>query len=206
MSNVQITNGTVKHGRTVKTGDFENKRADVELSFNIPEGEDADAAIAHVHQKAKAHLTQILCEEAPQAPAKAAAPRKAAAPKVPVPATVAQPSAPKVDASVIEDAPVEEQEKVPGFLTGGKSAAVQDRDEIDNFIYQDEGAETAREITDKDLNDATQKCQAANKNSPAIRKLLNELGIKVPPGRIIDLPQEKRQVYLNKLLEIKPLA
>ena len=68
------------------------------------------------------------------------------------------------------------------------------------------GAEPAKEITDKELTDSTQQCQAKNKNAPAIRKALNDCGVKHPPGRIIDLPQEKRQSYLDKLKEIKPLA
>ncbi len=65
---------------------------------------------------------------------------------------------------------------------------------------------SVKEITDKELNDATQSCQARVKNAPAIRKILAELGVKQPGGRLIDLPQDKRQTYIDKLKEVKPLA
>ena len=82
--------------------------------------------------------------------------------------------------------------------------AVED-DNLDDLMGGD-AAPAAKEITDKELNDATQKCQSAAKNAPAIRKILGDLGIKTPPGRIIDLPQDKRQKYLDLLLTVKPLA
>jgi len=52
-----VTGGVVKYERTVKTGDFENKKLSVELSFNVEEGTDGDPtaivdqAIELVHTK-----------------------------------------------------------------------------------------------------------------------------------------------------------
>jgi hypothetical protein len=39
-----ITNGKVTYGRTVKTGDYENKRVDVEIVFVVPDGANAEDA------------------------------------------------------------------------------------------------------------------------------------------------------------------
>ena len=196
---VQITNGKINYGRTIKTGDFESKRGDVELSFSIPEDESHDIAVRHVHFVAKKHLHEILghpedkvvlgVAEAPAKPsAKAEKPKTAAK----IPATVAKTD----DAASVE----EPGEKTPAFL-GKKDEAIEDS--IDDLLGIDVAA---KDITDKELTDATQKCQSQHKNPTAIRKILTDLGIKMPPGRVIDLPQAKRQEYLDKLLEVKPLA
>lgn len=193
----QITNGTIKVGQTIKTGDFESKRADVELSFNVAEGEDHDAAIAFVGKTAHSHLYAILGVTPPLATAardeKPAAVKKA--PKMP---TVAKTE----DANVVD-------EPAPATVRGNaklKEAAPDPsviEDNIDDLMG---GAPAAKEITDKEMMDATQKCQQEVKNAPAIRKLLGEMGVKVPPGRVIDVEQAKRATYIEKLKEIKPLA
>lgn len=217
MTNVQITNGVVKYGRTMKTGDYENKRADVELSFTVPEGEDGEAAIAKVGSMAAAHCVAILgaapdsalATNAPEVPAKgkaAAAPAKAAE----KPAEKASEKTAADASEIVDDTPV------PAFIKGQmldaatgkpsekpKAAAEAVEENIDDLLG---GGEAAKEITDKELTDATQKCQVANKNAPAIRKALKDVGVTSPPGRIIDIAQDKRQTYLDKLKEIKPLA
>ena len=56
----KITGGEIKYGRTVKTGDFENKRVDVALTFTVEDGEDhtaiVQAAAKEAHDKAHAML------------------------------------------------------------------------------------------------------------------------------------------------------
>lgn len=198
MSNIQITNGVIKYGRTIKTGDFESKRGDVELSFNIPEGEDHDTAVAHVQEKAQGHLFSLLGH--PGDTTDRARPPKALKEEKPVAKAPKKLPAAVVDASVMEDP------EVPPLLRGKVAAqkpAEVVEENIDDLLQ--EGEEVAQ-VTDQELNDATQKCQSRAKNAPAIRKLLGELGVRVPPGRIIDLAQEKRREYLNRLEEIKPLA
>lgn len=205
MQNVTITNGVIKRGATIKTGDFENKRGDIELSFTVAEGSDASAAISHVNQIINVQLIELLGEgtmiikTSVTVPAEEKKPGKKAAklPKEEKPA-------------VEEDDPLADRAPLPGTIdaTGPKppkprEEAVVNEDDLGDLLGT---GEAAKEITDKELTDAAQKCQAANKNAPAIRKILAELGIKVPPGRIIDLPQEKRQSFLDKLKEVKPLA
>jgi hypothetical protein len=212
MSNVQITNGVIKYGRTIKTGDFESKRGDVELSFNIPEGEDHDAAIARVHDTVKHHIHNILGHAEDQgriAFAKAAG-EKIIAEKAAKSPKKLPPAAKSTDVEEDLD-PLADRAALPKFIEkeveaqNAKAREIVDNDPLGLGDLMGEGGAT-KEITDKELTDATQKCQSRAKNAPAIRKALNELGVKTPPGRIIDLPQEKRQTYLNMLEAIKPLA
>jgi len=183
-----ITNGTIKYGRTVKTGDFESKCADVELSFNVAEGEDPDAVIANVESMTRNHIHSMLgvAEDrvvadpaAVKAKRAARMPRAAASESVEDPASVNEPAAAQ-----------------------NAQAAKANEDDLDDLY----GEAPAKEITDKDLNDATQKVQAATKNMSAIRKAINDAGVKSPPGRLIGIAQDKRAAYLAAIATIKPLA
>ncbi len=207
MSNVQITNGTIKYGRTIKTGDFESKRGDVELSFNIPEGTDHEAAIAQVHETVKHHIHQILGhnEDTPNRPTIPVKEDRAVKkePKKLPPAAKEEPKA-AVDPSLV----AESADETPAFLKKEQAIkAAQAAEGVDEDLDDLLGGVTpAKEITDKELTDAVQKCMTRASNKPAIRKLLETVGVKTPPGRIIDVLQEKRAVFIEKLEEIKPLA
>jgi hypothetical protein len=198
MTNVKVTNGVIKYGRSIKTGDFESKRGDVELSFTIAEGADADEAIAAVEGMAIKHVFDILGHQ--EDSARKAAPKAEAAGKAPKPPKATAAATTKAaDASDVEEPPA------PKFIekeVAAKAAAAPAEENLDDLLCM----EPTKEITDKELTDATQKCQAAVKNAPAIRKLVADMGVKMPPGRIIDIPQDKRQEYLDKLKEVKPLA
>lgn len=199
MSNLQITNGTVKYGRTVKTGDFESKRADVELAFSVPEGEDAENVIERVQDIAMQKCEAILGFSVKAKPAK-----KDAAVAEEKPAAGKAKKIPAVETSAEVEEPVAVAAK-PAVAAKAGAAEEVGEDNIDDILGMEAPAKE-KEITDKELNDATQKCQAENKNSPAIRKLIEEAGVKSPPGRIIDIAQNKRQGYLDGLKKVKPLA
>lgn len=205
----KITNGTIKVGRTIKTGDFENKRFDVELSFTIPEDGDAEVAdyVSAVGELAMKQMNDMIG-------AKEAAPKPAAATKPPKVPKAEKPAEKAPEKSAADPSDMEELDRptppTPKFIekevaAANKKAEASEVDENDISSLMG-GAEPAKEITDKELQDAAQKCMDKNKNAPAIHKVLRDLGIKSPPGRIIDLPQDKRQQYLDDLLKIKPLA
>jgi len=205
MNNVNITNGTVSIGQTVKTGDFENKKSEVSLSFTVSEGTDADMAVLRVATLAQAHLNKILGLVTKEDTRNDAKPKETVvketvkAPKPPKP-PVTEKTAEAVDEF---DSKFEAKE-----IATSNTKAVESTDEgIDDLLG---GGEPAKEITDKELTDATQKCQSANHNAPAIRKVLKDIlkesGIVTPPGRIIDIPQAKRQFYIDELQKVKPLA
>jgi predicted flap endonuclease-1-like 5' DNA nuclease len=190
MSNGQITSGRISHGRTVNLGEFNSKKAEVELSFNIADGEDHDAVIEHVTNVTHAHLARILKGEptagVTETAASAEAKKKKAATRMPKTADAEDPAL----------ADTAEQNTA--------AAKIEEADDLEDLLGT--GPSPAKEITDRGLMDAVQKCQATNKNAPAIKKALNECGVKTPPGRVIDLPQDKRQKYIDLLAQIKPLA
>lgn len=203
----KITNGTIVVGRTIKTGDYENKRFDVTLSFTIPEDGDAEVAdyIGAVGELAMKQMNDMI-GVAPDTRNDARPKTAIKAPKAPKmpPAPVVQEKA--VDPSGMEDldrAPQPEKFIEKEVAAANAKAAEIDENDISSLMG---GNEPAKEITDKELQDAAQKCMDKCRNAPAIHKALRELGVKQPPGRIIDLPQEKRQTYLDELLKIKPLA
>ena len=204
--NVHITNGVIKYGQTVKTGDYENKRADVELSFNVAEGQDVAQAMGYVAMHAQHQLHVLLGLASPKADAVKqmldSAPTKVAEPAKPAPAKKA-PAAPKVPAAKAADAAAMMEEETPPAAEAKKAA---EEENLDDLLGT--GA-ALPPVTDKALNDETQKVAQATKNNTAIRKILTDIlaaeGIKVPPGRIIDIPQGKRQEYLDAIKEIKPV-
>jgi hypothetical protein len=55
-----IQSGRVVYGRTVKTGDYESKKFEVELSFNIDDGADASALVDQVGAMAVDKCHQML--------------------------------------------------------------------------------------------------------------------------------------------------
>ena len=207
MSDVQITNGSVKYGETRKTGDFENKRADVELSFNIDETRDVNAQINAAIVATKQKCFEMLAGTIQVVATGTAVPSKLkpenlvseALKKPPKMPTPAQASKTETQTADLNKQVTTSDVKVGGDLT-----------EVKEPMAEQPKATNPQpdsvEITDATLMDATTKCQQQVKNAPAIRKLLNDLGVKVPPGRLIDLPQTKRAEYLTELSKIKPLA
>lgn len=199
----QITNGTVKYERTVKTGDFENKKFSAELSFTIPEDGNPATSLSLVAGMAE---TQVLATLGLQAGAHAAP--SANAPKAPAKGKAAAPApkpapapAPAADASVVDDTdPLTDRAPMPP-KSKAAAAAVVDENDLGDIL-----GEAPKEITDKELNDAVSKQQAAVKNAPAIRNLIAAMGVKMPPGRVIDIPQAKRQEFLDKLKEVKSIV
>lgn len=202
---MQVTNGVIKYGETRKIADFESKTASVELSFMVNEDEDADYSTDFVGNMVHRHFANMIgMKTAGVSPvastAKPAAGKTAAkAPKIPTTPAADKPAA----KSTADTSALVEEPEAPAAAT--KEEAPEDYG-LDDLMGGDAPHPHVKEITDKELADSTQQCQAKNKNGLAIRKALNDCGVKHPPGRIIDLPQEKRQEYLDKLKEIKPLA
>lgn len=192
----QITSGTVKYGETRKMADFENKRADVELSFNIPDGQDIEKAIEEVTHAAKEKCFNMFgCHYAPVL---------LPVGSDPTPGAINPPSLPKVHNKRAPKMPapehlVSEAMKSPPFDPAALEEPVANPTPIS-------AGSVEKVITDAELMDQTTKHQQMVKNAIAINKLINELGVKKPPGRLIDLPQEKRQEYLDRLKLIQPLA
>jgi hypothetical protein len=57
---MQITNGVVEFERVCKTGDYENKKAKVSLSFTIMEGANLEATDQYVHNVSHLAINRVL--------------------------------------------------------------------------------------------------------------------------------------------------
>lgn len=153
-----ITNGQVVFSRTVKTGDYENKKAEVTLAFTLDEGMDAEATVAKVGAMAQDQALQMLglqgANPKPQ-PAESAAEK----PKRP-------PAPPKA-----ADKPVEklktEADPLAMETTPAKQTAAPAEDTLDDVLSAE-----APPITDKDLVSEITVKNAALKNPTAIKQLI----------------------------------
>lgn len=56
----QITSGKVSYARTVQPVQFESKKAEVELSFILAEGEDLDNTLEDVGNKVRAECLRLV--------------------------------------------------------------------------------------------------------------------------------------------------
>lgn len=189
-----ITGGTVSYGETRKIADYENKNAKVELSFNVPEGQPDNVAINTAKDLAINYCKDMLRppREAPvlvRETVTEAKPVKAKPPKMPAPEHL-------VSVALTEAITEEITNATPLCAT----------EIIEKAKLVDTLSEPVKEITDAEIMDATSKHQQQVKNAPAIRKLINEMGIKCPPDSLITMPQDRRAAYLKRLPAIKPLA
>lgn len=201
--NINITNGVVKFKRNIKTGDYEGKDASIELTFSVPEGENAGEHIAYVAILAENHVNAALGLKETKGQAAAASNPTAGSPAKAETATASKPSKPaKGKTAPAKKAAEKDPAEIEDPLDGNGEAS--EGNTLDDLLGLNEAPPT--EITDKALNDAVQKAQDTVKNAPAIRKLLNDHGVKTPGGRLIDLEQNKRQSFIDKLQLIKPLA
>lgn len=210
----QITNGEVAYGRTIKTGDFENKRVDVKLSFSVGEGESHEGILNTVSHLAisKAHEMAGLAKPAqPAAPAvvtgtrvatdKDALATAAAGGATGTTETVKRGPGrpPKVDKPAAPAAAAAEAAAID--VVTEQTTKAEDVVEDDASLF----TSAAVEITDKDLTEAVTKKNQEVKNPPAIRKLIGEFA-GPPPKTIRDVPAAVRAKFLEKLAEVKALA
>jgi len=200
-----ITGGSVSYGRTMKTGDFENKRVDVTLDFRVEDGEAHNtifqAAAKEAHTKAHAMLG-----------IKPAAAQEAAIAKT---ETVVEPKADKAAAAAaMNKKEATETAKPDGRSKEAKAAKAKAKGEPVKTEGEDIGEEfdetseaSAPEITDADLQKANgDKVKVlAVKHGNGASKVIRELiaTFVEPPKKSTDLPQNVRAEYLKKLAALE---
>lgn len=188
----QIIGGKITFGRTVNPAQYESKKAEVEISFVVAEGEDfhqiAQEAAAFAEDKA---LEMVGLLDKP-------------IPKV----AVAPPKATDTKEEYAERAKAEEAKlppplkRPPGRPPSKPTAPT--ADELDDAPVEDvETAEPAKAITDKDLTDAITRQQHKINNAPEIRKLIAKFNNEVLGKQSRDIPQSRRAEFL---LELSRLA
>jgi hypothetical protein len=196
-----ITGGKVNYGRTVKTGDYENKRADAELSFTVDEGEQPVTGIEQASKLAFEAVVRIL----KLAPAASVAPATAPAPAEAAPVVV-QP---------ITKADLEKAAKAPRAAPGKKKA----NEAINATGRSVEGGQPADPaevdlggqanfdailaiIPDTDLTAACNTKHAEINDRDRIKGLVGKY-VDQPKGPVISIPQEKRAAFLAELKTLK---
>lgn len=170
---------SIEDGKKAETEYTPARKVRVELHFDVPEGQDADTALAQVSALVDAHVRRLLGlptvigNPAPET-AKQAGPRGK-----PKPVQVVLPVETKVDPSSVSDEAVVEDLPVD-FLAVPEPEA---------------------KITDAELHFAAQKKNGEIKNPLAIRSLVSTFR---PAGsqlafQLAEIPQDRRQEFLRKL-------
>lgn len=194
-----ITNGTVRYERTVKTGDYENKKAAVELVFSVEDGESHEVILNSALKTAHDKVHQTLGIKSASASA-ASVPATDAPPKA---APVKPKTRTKADIEAEHPANAKAVETKQAISTGAERvdpAAVTDASEVQDDLLV--GAQA--DITDKFLQESVAAVYHRTKNKPAIMKLI---GKHAGVGKSAhDTPQAVRQLFLDELNAIQPLA
>lgn len=226
---MKITELKIIYGDGVKKEEYGAvRKAEAHLNAIVDEAEDIGAAIEHVARLAINQVNKMigkavgtaegaLSVETP-ANGKAAIAAKEAAKTAEQKAEVVDKKKPgkpkgtkaadkKADESVVEDTSAESVvDDTSTDATTDDAAAVTD-DDAGEVSFDLEGeVEAPTEITDGDLNSATQKKNTEIGDPVAIKKLIAQYRINPDPKvpfQLREIPQEKRQDYLDKLAALK---
>lgn len=214
----QITNGKVSYGRTVKTGDYENKRADVEIGFNVGEGEDESEVLSRASNLAKYKCELLLGiakelapAEQPSVPVSTTHIAAAAAPAAANPTRRGPAKKPPVIDVVLTDEEKAEAAAKAKAATDAKAdtasldgleeglteaevaeAAGGDVSSIDDLLGAD-----AQPITDQALVEAITAKNVQINNAVAIKRVIGKFVN--PPKTVREIPAELRQAFLDEL-------
>jgi hypothetical protein len=217
MTKITVTGGVVSVEDGIKKSEeyAPARKVRVELHFDVPTGEDADAHIAGVSNLAQKHLAMILggkvSTAAPSGPTKAdleAALKDKLGGELTTDTTKAPASGPKrtggkkADKAADAPAPAKAPAADPDELELSTGTAEAADDGLGDLL----GEEPEPEITDLELNNIVQKVNSVVKDGPTIRKLAAKF---VPEGKLPQLsniPQDKRHAFVTELKALKPAA
>ena len=198
----RITGGEVTYGRTVKTGEYENKRVDVKLSFGVDESESHETALGLSAASAVAKAHEMLG----MAPVVSASPKPVTrrTASVPGPTETPAPTAnsnrsgvPPTPGSVLGA-----EDPITGIPEGLKAAnRANPAEPVDPLGDVLGDAAPPAEVTDKALVEAVTRHNGKIKNPIAIRELLTKYMGGVT-GTLITLPKDKRAAFIAELEQI----
>lgn len=182
----QITSGKVSYGRTVKTGDYESKRCDVELAFSVSEGEDFTATF---------DLTcrQVIRRFNEMTGAKDTIPEFAGASVEQVVQTPTKAPKPEAPASTVAEAA---PKKGPGRP---KKEKLEPKPEPEVEAAEDKKADECvagleEPVTDAEIREACTR--AAPKIGPdKVKAIRNTFKVM----QVIELPQDQRRAFLKAI-------
>lgn len=212
-----ITSGRIVYSRTVKTGDYENKKFEIEYCFNVDDGQDAGALTDQVGGMCveKCHIMLGLAK------AKSAADTKTI---TGVESGGKEAAAAAMNAKDKPKAEIEAEETPPKRKAGrppNTTKKTTEADELDaptpqtkeqTKVEVDEDFDTpsdAPEITDVDLTTAASRKNAELAKThagaaPAMIRGLRDKFFADPTGKTLrDIPQDKRKAFLEQLEALK---
>jgi hypothetical protein len=198
----QITGGTIRFLKRVRTGEYEHEEATAELTFSVGDGQDhvrqLDIAAGEADRKVRELLKGMAKRPAGRPPKVAGA------------AVIStETSDPALEATQKALGTTPDPFEEPASPSGQSTAPTNDvksaeatsgqPQDTTTTVGDDWTAETPP-ITDKMLADACAKRNAEIANPPAIRKLIG-LFVTAPKGTR-DIPANQRQNFLNRLGEL----
>lgn len=207
---MQITGGKVTFTRGIQPAQFETKKAEVEISFTLAEGEELGAGLDRAAELAQGKALELVGLKKPavtagstaqttqEATPKTAGPTKAdleAEKATELAAKAARAEAAKGKAVVFPKADdgidMTDADK-PAISTGGERVDPAEMSSDDDLLMG-----TAPEVSDVDLTSTITRKNHAIKNPTAIKALIGTFV--VPPKGSRDIPQALRADFLAKL-------
>ena len=194
-----ISGGEVTYGRTMKTGDYENKRVDVKLTFGVDDGEDVEAILTKVSITAVRKAHEMLGIPAPAAATAAVAPKSAATTKAGKEAAAAVTKVEKTQTPT----PAAAETVVDEKKVAVEQAAISTGDaRVDPAQMPDELDDASVDITDAQLADAAKQKNATLKDPVRIKALRDKYAGKTP-SILSEIPKDKRQAFLDELKKMQ---
>jgi len=189
---MRVTGGSIEYGEQRKIAEYENKKANVVLTFNIEEGSDPAAAEAFVDNITKGAIEHVhnMLGIAKKAPA-ATGGKPTASAKAPESLTEAV-------QEVVEEAPTPPKKRGPNKK---KQDAAPEEPVAEEEIEPDAPAEDlepdAPAVSDQDLVLAISKKNTVLNDAGKIKKLIAKFG-----ERSSAIPQAMRPTFLQELTSL----
>lgn len=190
----RITGGQVVFGTTKNLGDYNSKKAEVTLTFQIDEGADPSDIVSATGQECMRHVAEMLNGKAPAA----------AAPKV---ETVVNDAEKVAAAKALNDKAAGKTVKEPPPGVTVKETAKPkepEGEDLDGDEFNED--EVILDVTDEQMSAALNqavgrlKPKHGNKASMVVKELIVQFVD--PPKKAHDIPQQQRPQFLQKLKDL----
>ena len=183
----QVTGGRVTYSRTVKTGDFENKKVEVELTFTVADDSDHADILALVGRQAQTKAEEMLGLRSGGS--------TAAGKSTPVETTTAaEPPKPR---GRLKAAAKPEPEPAPEADEFEGEPEAEETDEWESEAAEPEVEELTEEAVLKMVSAQATKTG----NNKGIRELIAKFSA---TGKVAGIPADKRAKFVAALEKIKP--
>ena len=192
----QITGGSTRFMRRVQVAQYEPKEAEVTLTFAVSDGQEHTAIASQAAHEAM-YLTECMLTGKIAPPAKEAVAQSAPVEHKPASHKKTTKTEPVKEAAKTDPSAVEDLSAMEAEANAEVNAAAADPSAMTEETV-------VQEIPDKTLVDACSAESKLTQNSDAIRAIIS--GYVAPPGRVANIPQDKRAEFLLKLQTVPKLT